>query len=137
MQRSLHIDLLATLSSAFDDFEIPCDGPPSLIVHVPCSFIADPGVGTSPARVDPHDVLKPEIGPQGYVDDFDGHGDERPAFVADVRLIATCSDLVVICQVDIENKLFRKRSESGRFAEGFAISWVGGVDWTDLETGWI
>lgn len=113
MQRSLHIDLLATLSSAFDHFEIPGDGPPPLIVHVPCSFIADPGVGTSPARVDPHDVLKPEIVSQGYVDDFDGHGNKRPAFVADVRFVAACSDLVIICQVDIEDKLFRERSECG------------------------
>ena len=113
MQWSFHINFLATLCSAFDNFEISCNGPPLLIVHVPCSFVANPGVGASPTRVHPHDVLEPEIISQGHIDDFDCHCDEGPAFVADVCLIAACPNLVIIRKIDIEDELFGQRSECG------------------------
>lgn len=65
----------------------------------------------TPARVHPHDVLEAEVVPQRRIDDLDGHGDELPAFYADVSLVAARADTVVVCQVDIEAELLREGLE--------------------------
>lgn len=82
-------------------------------------------------------MLEAQVVSQRYVHNLDSHGNERPTFVADVRFVAACPDLVIICQIDIEDELFGERSECGGFSERLTISWVSRVDWTDLEAGWI
>lgn len=37
--------------------------------------------------------------------DLDGNSHEGPAFGADVALLPTASDVVVVCQIDIEHEL--------------------------------
>lgn len=111
MKRPPEIDLLPALRTAPDDFQIPRDGAPLLVVHGTRLLVADPRVRATTARVHPHDVLKPEVVPQCCVDGLDGHCHELPAFVADVGLVAACADAVVICQVDIEAQLLREGLE--------------------------
>lgn len=48
---------------------------------------------------------------------------------------AACSNIIVICHVDIEDQLFHEGSEGACFAESFAVAWVGTVHGADLETG--
>lgn len=80
-------------------------------------------------------MFKPKIGPQGRVDDLDRHGHELPAFVAYIRFVATCPDLIVIRQIYIENKLLSQRTKSSGFAERLAVSRVCGVDGANFESG--
>ena len=80
-------------------------------------------------------MLEAEVLPQSSVDDFDSHGDKSPAFVADVSFIATGTDLVVICQIEIEDELLCEGTEGGRFAESFAVARIGCVDRADFEAG--
>ena len=82
-------------------------------------------------------MLEAKIFSKAGIDDFDGHCDEVPAFVADIGFVAACSDLIVIRQIEIEYEFFGDGAEGGGFAEGFAIAWVGGIYWTDLEAGGI
>ena len=103
VQWAFYVDFLPALRTALDDFEVSRNGSPFLIIHGSGTLIADPGVRASTTRVDPHDVLETEIVSQRGVDDFDSHSDERPTLVTDVGFIAAGSDLVVICQIDIEN----------------------------------
>ena len=39
---------------------------------------------------------------QSNINDLDGHGHELPTLIAYIRFVAACSDLVVVCQIDIE-----------------------------------
>lgn len=48
---------------------------------------------------------------QRHVDDPDSHCNKLPALVADIRLVTARSDVVIICQIDIEAELFRKGLE--------------------------
>lgn len=137
MQRSFHIHLLPTLRSTFDDFQISCNSLPLLVVHVSGSSVADPGVSTSSTGVDPHDVLKPKVVPQSYIDYFDRHGDEAPTFVADVRLVAARSNLVIVRQIDVKDQLLRQRPKCRRLAQCFAISRISSVDRSDFKSGGI
>jgi hypothetical protein len=59
-------------------------------------------MGSSPSRVHPQDVLEAKIIPQSNVNNFDGHCNELPALIADIRLVTTCPDIIVIGQIDIE-----------------------------------
>lgn len=135
MQRSFYVHFLATLCSTFDDFKIACDSFSFLVIHVPCSFVANPCVSTPSPGVYPHDVFKPKVVPQCYINDFDCHGDEGPAFVTDVRFVATGSDLVIIRQIDVEDELFCTRPERSGLAQGLSISGVRRVHWTNFKAG--
>lgn len=103
---SLDVDFLSTLRASFDNFEVSSKSPASLVVHPPCPSVTDPGVRSSSAGVDPHDMLESAVFSQSGIYYFDGHGHERPTFMADVGFDATCSDLVVVCQIDIEDQFF-------------------------------
>lgn len=135
VQWSPDVHLLATLCTTFEDLQVSCDGPPLLVLHGPRLLIADPGVGTTPTRVDPHDMLEAEIVTQCLVYHLDGHSDELPTLDADIRLVATRPDVVIICQIDIEAELFGQGSECGKVLELFAVAWIGGIDGTDFKTG--
>lgn len=100
------VHLLATLCTTFENLQVPCHGPPLLVFHSPRLLIADPGVGTTPTRVDPHDVLEAEILAQCLVHHLDGHCDELPTLDANVCLVAACPDIVVVREIDIEAELF-------------------------------
>ena len=97
MKWASEIYFLATLRAAANDLKISGNSSPFLIVHGSCFLVADPGVSTSPARVDPHDVLETKVVPQCDVDDLDSHGHELPAIVAYICLVAARSDIVVVC----------------------------------------
>ena len=81
-------------------------------------------MSTSSARVYPEDMLETEVFAKTSVNHFDGHGHEGPAFVAYVCFVATCADLIIIRQIEIENKLFRDRSKGSGFAKSFAVTRV-------------
>ena len=106
MQWSFDVDFLPALRPTFYDFEVSCHSSSLVIIHGSSALIADPGMGSSTARVDPHDVLEAKVVSQGCIYDFDSHSDKRPTFVADVGFVAAGSDLVIVCQIDIEDKLF-------------------------------
>ena len=80
-------------------------------------------------------MLEAEIFAQRRVDHLDGHGDELPAFAADVGFVAARADVVVVGQIDIEAEFFGQGTEGGRVAQGLAVARVGGIDGADLETG--
>lgn len=79
-------------------------------------------------------MLEAEILAQSGVNHFYGHGHKRPAFVADVGFRAACSDVVVVRQIDIEDKFFRDRLHLTP-SERFAVSRVVAIDRSNLETG--
>lgn len=106
VQRSPDINLLPALRTALDDFEVASNSFTLLVVHVSRLLVANPGVSSSSSRVDPHDVFESKIISQCDIYHLDGHSHELPAFVADVRLVAASSDIVVISQIDIETQLF-------------------------------
>jgi hypothetical protein len=58
-------------------------------------------------------VLEAKIFSQRYIDHFNSHSHELPALVADIRLVTACSDVVVICQIDIETQFLCKRFKGG------------------------
>jgi len=43
---------------------------------------------------------------QRRIDHLDSHGDKLPALMADIGFVTASPDLVVICQVYIENEFF-------------------------------
>lgn len=135
VQRPAHVDLLPALRAAADDLEVTGDGPALLVVHGAGLLVADPGVGAAAARVHPHDVAEAEVLAQGHVDDLDGHGDELPAPVADVGLVAARADVVVVRQVDVEAQLLGQRLERARVPQRLAVARVRRVHRSDLETG--
>ena len=79
-------------------------------------------------------MLESKIFAQGFVNNFDGHCDELPTLLTNLRTGAARSDAIVICHIDIEDKLFADRSKHGSFPEGLTISRIGRVNRTDLET---
>lgn len=105
VQRPLDIDLFATLRATLDYFQVVCYGPALLVIHRPSLLVAHPSVGTSSSRVHPHDVVEAKVVSQSHINNFDGHGHELPAFVADSSLVTACSNVVVISQIDIEAEL--------------------------------
>lgn len=106
VQRSPDVHLLATLCTTFEDLQISCHGPPLLVFHSPRLLIADPGVGATSTRVDPHDVLESEVLAQCLVYDLNSHGHELPTLDTNVCLVAACPNVIVICKIDIEAELF-------------------------------
>ena len=125
---SLQIDLFAALYSTFDHFQIPRESLPSLVVHVPGSFIAYPCVCSSSTRINPHNVPEPEVFSQRRIYHLDRHSDKRPAPLADLCFVATSAYLVVVCQVYVKDKLFRYWPKCSGLAESFSVSWVRRVD---------
>lgn len=108
MQWPLHIHLLSTLSTSLEYLQITGNGPSFLVFHSSCLLVAHPRVCTTTTRVNPHDMLEAKILSQRNIDHLDSHGYELPAFDANVGLVATCSDVVVVCKIDIEAEFFRQ-----------------------------
>lgn len=134
MKWASNVDLLTTLSTSFYNFEISCKRFSSLVIHLSCSFITDPRMSASAPRIYPQNMCKPEIFPQGYIYDLDRHGDKRPASMTYVGLVAARSNLIVVCQVDIEHQLFGHWAKSRRFPKGLPVSRICSVHRPDLET---
>ena len=51
-------------------------------------------------------MLEPKVLFECYINDLYSHSDKRPTFVADFGLVTACTDIIVICHIDIENELF-------------------------------
>lgn len=133
VQRPPHVDLFAALGAAPDDLKVAGDGAALLVVEEAGLLVADPGMGTTAARVDPEDVAEAKVVAQGGVDDLDGHDHEAPAAGADVGLVAAGTDLVVVGQVDVEAELLGEGPEGRGRAQGLAVARVRAVDGADLE----
>ena len=52
-----------------------------------------------------------------------------------VGFVAACANLVVVCQVDIEDQFLGDGLERAGFPERLPVSGVGAVNWTDFEPG--
>jgi hypothetical protein len=116
MQRSLHIDLFRSLSATSNELQISCNSSSLLVIHLPSLLIANPRVGSSSSRINPHNVFEAEIIPQSNIDDFYSHRNELPALITDIRFVTTGSDLVVIRQINIETQFLGYGLECSRFA---------------------
>ncbi len=84
-------------------------------------------MSSSSSRVDPHDVLKAKVFPQRCINYLDGHSDERPAFVTDIGFLTTCTYLVIVGQVNVEDQLFCRWTKRCRLAKSFSIAGIRGV----------
>ena len=134
MQRPLYVHFLSSLCATFYDLQIPCDCSSLLIIHLPSFLVANPSVSATTTRVNPQDMLESKIISQSYIDYLDSHCDELPALNTDICLIAACSNIIVICQIDIKAQFFGKWFERGSFPKRFSIAWVCGIHWSDFET---
>ena len=92
---------------------------------------------SSTTGIYPQNVFEAEILPKSSIYDFDGHGHECPAFVADVGFRAAGTNFIVIRQIEIEDHLFGYGTKGRGFAEGFTIARIGRIYWADFESGWI
>eukprot|EP00959_Pyramimonas_sp_CCMP1952_P036236 758172-Pyramimonas_sp.AAC.1 len=65
------------------------------------------------AGVDPEEALETKVVPQPLIDDLDGDGHQRPAFVADVSAGAAGAHVVVVRHVlrDVRNINTLKKGE--------------------------
>lgn len=81
-------------------------------------------------------MLEAKVFTQRSVRDFDGHSHKLPALDADVRLIAARSDVIVVCQIDIEAYLLGNGTESGEVLELLPVAWIGAIDRANIETWW-
>ncbi len=68
---------------------------------------------TSTSGVNPDEMFVAQVVAEGGADDLDGHCHKLPTFVTDVCLVTARSDIVVICQIDIETQLLGKGAEAG------------------------
>ena len=137
VQRPLDVNLLPTMRSTFDNLQIASESLSFVIIHIPGSLIAHPSVSSSSSWINPHNVAKSEVLPQCNVHHFNSHGHERPAFMTDICFVATCSYLVVVCEIYIKNQLFCGWTKGSGFAKSFSISRVRRVHWSYFETRWI
>jgi len=135
VERPLHINTLATLSSALNNLKISSDSSPLLVIHLPSFLVTHPCVSSSSSRVYPHNVLEAKIITQCHINNLDSHSDELPAFIADIGLVTACPNVIVIGQIDIETKLFCNRLESGSFPQRFAVARIRAIDGSNFESG--
>lgn len=134
VQWPLQVHPLTGLRASTHDLQVVGDGPAPVVGKFAGSRVADPGVRTTTTRIDPHDVLETKVLAQRGIHDFDCHRDECPAFRADVSFRTASADVVVICQINIENQLFRQRFHLTA-PKRFPVSRIRTVDGADLETG--
>ena len=57
--------------------------------------------------------------------------------MADIGFDTAGTDLVVVCEIEIEDEFFGYRAEGGGFAEAFTVAGVGGVDGANFKAGGI
>jgi hypothetical protein len=79
-------------------------------------------------------VLEAKVLSQSKIYDLDGHRDELPALVADLRLGAAGTDLVIIRQIDIETELLPNRLELAGVPQRLLVAGAGGVYGADFES---
>lgn len=79
-------------------------------------------------------MLEPKVLAERNIRDLDCHCDKLPALVANVCLIAACSYIVVVCEIDIEAQFFGQRPEGREILELFPIAWIRAVDRTDVKS---
>lgn len=135
MQRPLEVDFLPALVATTEELEVVGNALSFLVIHVSCTLVADPGMSTSPSGINPKNVLEAKVFPQSGINDFDGHGDEGPALLADVGAGTTCPDLVIVGHVNIEDQLLGDGTEGAGLSEGFPVAGICRVDRPDFETG--
>ncbi len=51
--------------------------------------------------------------PESSVDDLDGNSDELPTLGTDIRLLTARTNVIIVCHVDIKDKLFPSSLEVG------------------------
>lgn len=107
-----------------------------MVIQIPGLLVAHPGVATSAARIDPEDVLEAKVFPQSRVENLDGHRHELPTLGTNVGLVTAGSDVIVVCQIDIETQLFCKRPERCRVAKHLPVPGIGCIDRADFYTVW-
>ena len=78
---------------------------------------------------------EPEIVSESYINDLDSHCNKLPALIADIGLVTTCSDIIIIRQIDIEAKLLGNRLECRGLAKSLSVSRIRAVYWANFESG--
>lgn len=68
------------------------------------------------------------------IHDLDSHCDESPASVTDGCAGTACTDVIVVCHVDIENQLLHDGTKRAGLAKGLAVSRVCAVHGPNFET---
>ena len=79
-------------------------------------------------------MFEAEIISQSYINYLYSHCYELPAFDTNISLVTTCSDIVVICQIDIKAELFGNWFEGRGLAKGFAIARISAIYWANFES---
>lgn len=79
-------------------------------------------------------MLEAKVFSQRKIYDLDGHCDELPALVADLRLGAAGTDLVVIRQIDIETEFLSNRLELAGVPQRLLVAGASGVYGADFES---
>jgi hypothetical protein len=90
-------------------------------------------VCTSSPRVNPHNVLESKILLQCHIYNLDCHRHKLPTLVADGSLVATCPDVIIVRQIDVEYQFLRNWLE-GCFSQGLAVAGVCAVHRADFES---
>lgn len=80
-------------------------------------------------------MLESKVVSQSNINNLDSHGNKLPTFIADISFVTTCSNIVVVSQIDIETQLFCNWLECGRLPKGLALPRVCTVNRSDFETG--
>lgn len=78
-------------------------------------------------------MLEAKVLAQSDIGHFDGHGHELPALETNVGLVTTCTDIIIICKINIEADLFGDWFEGVEVLELFSVAWVGTVDRSNVE----
>jgi hypothetical protein len=128
------VDLLVHVLAALDDGEPGDEGLALVVGEGHGVRVGDPEVDAATAGVDPEEVAEGELVAEGGVEDADGDGDECPAALADVGGGAAGADGVVVCHVDVKDKLALERGK-GAGSDGLPVPWLGCVvrEWKERK----
>jgi hypothetical protein len=85
--------------------EVVYDGGTRIIGERARALIRYPAVHASAPRIHKHDVLKPKVTAQARVKQPHSDGHVSPALLADAAAAAARADVIVVCQVNVEDEL--------------------------------
>lgn len=82
-------------------------------------------------------MFESKILPQACINYLDSHCRPLPTLQTYIRSTAARPDIIVICEIEIKAQLLGDRLERRCLSQGLSVSWVGIIDWTNLESFWV